>query len=275
MNIFQAAVLGVVQGITECLPISSSAHLRVVPALLGWADPGAAYSAVIQLGSVIAIIAYFFNDLWTIAQGSLKCLQSKDYMSRDFRLASAIVIGTIPICILGLIFKKMLEAPDSPFRALSVIGFAAIGIAILLLIAEKVGKRQRTLENLGANDGLLVGLGQCLALIPGSSRSGSALSIALLLNLTREDAARFSFLLGIPAITLAGLVEMKHMFEQGLTQGDIINMVVGLVVSLIVSYATIAWLLRYLLKHSTWLFIIYRLIFGVSILYLSFNGLIH
>lgn len=274
VSLVQAIVLGVVQGLTEFLPISSTAHLRVVPALLGWPDPGVAFSAVIQLGSVFAVVGYFWQDLISIAKGSLQAIGQKDYANHNLRLAVGIVIGTIPVVILGLLFKHVLQDPNGPARSLIVIAVASMVMGLLLAVAEKLGKRTRSLENLGAQDGLLVGFGQALALIPGCSRSGSTITTALFLNIERADAARFSFLLGIPAIVAAGLLELKELLEVGLKGEAMTSLIVGLVVSAIVSWLSIAWLTKYLQQHSTWVFVGYRLIFGAAILYLATNHLI-
>jgi undecaprenyl-diphosphatase len=275
MTILESMVLGVVQGLTEFLPISSTAHLRVVPSLLGWPDPGAAMSAVIQLGSVIAVIAYFRNEIIHILTGTLKAAQTKNFDSVECRLFGGIIIGTLPICILGLLLKHVIEQEGSPLRSLYVIGAASIFMALFLLFAESRHKQLRDLQVLGAKDGLLVGLGQAMALIPGCSRSGSTLTVAMLLNIKREDAAKFSFLLGIPAIVLSGLLELKEMVSQGLDQSQSIDLVIGLVVSTIVSYLSIAWLLKYLRTHSTKVFVGYRLIFGLVVLGLAYAGYIH
>src|SRR5262249_15335634 len=205
-------------------------------------DPGAAYTAVIQLGSVIAVIAYFAKDLLRIATGAFAAVQKKDYTSEEFRTAGAIVLGTIPVCIVGLLLKHLIEAPDGPFRSLYVIGGASIFMGLLLVAAEKLGSHQRGIETIAGRDGVLVGLGQCMALIPGCSRSGSTLTVAMLLNLKRADAARFSFLLGIPAIILSGLLELKEMLSQGLDQAHSVDLAIGLIISTIVSYLSIAWL---------------------------------
>ncbi len=274
MQLVEAVVLGLVQGLTEFLPISSTAHLRVVPALLGWQDPGAAYSAVIQLGSVCAVFTYFWKDLWSLLTGALGALQKKDTSAQEVRILGGILLGTLPICILGLALKKLLEQGDGPFPSLYVIGTASIVMRLLLLVAEFAGKRKRGLESIGALDGLLVGLGQALALIPGCSRSGSTLTVALLLNMKREDAARFSFLLGLPAITLAGLLELKELVDSGVGNLDLTPLLVGLVVSTIVSYAAIAWLIKFLQNHSTTVFICYRMIFGITVIALAANHLI-
>ncbi|MBX9568441.1 MAG: undecaprenyl-diphosphate phosphatase [Candidatus Obscuribacterales bacterium] len=274
VSILEAVVLGIVQGASEFLPISSTAHLRVVPAFLHWQDPGVAYSAVIQLGSVIAVLTYFFKDLLGIATGAFKAIQEKDYASKDFRMAGAIIVGTIPICVLGLLLKPVLESDTSPLRALPVIGGASIFMGLLLLLAEKLAKRTRSIEDVSGKDGFLVGLGQAMALIPGCSRSGSTLTIALFLNYKREEAARFSFLLGIPAIVLSGLLELKHMVEHGLSNEGITSLLVGLLVSTAVSYAAIWWMLKFLGTHSTWVFVIYRLVFGAAVIALSLSGVI-
>lgn len=275
MSILESVVLGVVQGVSEFLPISSTAHLRVVPSLLGWPDPGAALSAVIQLGSVIAVISYFRNDIVQILRGALKAISKKDFGDENFRLFAGILIGTLPICILGLLLKHVLEQSGGPLRSLLVIGLSSIFMALFLLFAESRNRQNRDMAALGARDGLLVGLGQALALIPGCSRSGSTLTVAMLLNIKREEAARFSFLLGIPAITLSGLLEFKELIGQGLDQARGTDLAVALVVSTLVSYLSIAWLLKFLRSHSTKGFVAYRLAFGLIVLSLSMSGYIH
>jgi len=269
ITLVEALVLGVVQGLTEFLPISSSAHLRVVPAALGWHDPGAAYSAVLQLGSVLAVITYFFKQCVGIAVGSVKAIKEKDYSAPDFRLAVGIIVGTAPICVLGLLLKKLLESDNSPLRSLMVIGIVSIVMGLMLIVAEKFGSQKKNLEQVSIHEGFLVGLGQALALIPGCSRSGSTLTVAMLLGLNRADAARFSFLLGIPAILLSGLLELKELIEVGFLQSDVVNLAAGLVASTVVSYAAIFWLIKYLQNHSTWVFVVYRMIFGVFVIWLS------
>ncbi len=275
MTIVEAIVLGVVQGLTEFLPISSTAHLRVIPVLFGWGDPGAAYSAVIQLGSVVAVISYFRKDIVHIVFGAIDAAKAGDLASEDFRLLSGICIGTLPVCIIGLLLKHLLEQNDSPLRALAVVGTASIIMGLLLLFADKSNRQDRNLSGVGIRDGLLVGLGQALALIPGCSRSGSTLTVAMLLNIKREDAARFSFLLGIPAIVLSGLLELKECLTAGLTQDSSLDLLTGFIVATIFSYVSIGWLLKYLKSHSTIVFVIYRIIFGVTVLYLVSNSLIH
>ena len=267
VNIFQALILGLVQGLTEFLPISSSAHLKVVPVVLGWGDPGSGFTAVIQLGSIAAVLWFFWGDLVQITTGSLRAIAKKDYQSDDFRIAAGIILGTIPIVFFGLLIKKFIpDFDNSPLRSLGAIAIASIFMSLLLGVAEKFGKRKRNFEQLGILDGVLMGLAQAMALIPGVSRSGSTLTAGLFMGLERATAARFSFLLGIPAITLAGLVELKDVFQTGLEGSGLIPIIVGVISAGVFSYVAIAWLLRFLQTQSTWVFIWYRLIFGVSIL---------
>ncbi len=273
LSLFQSVVLGIVQGLTEFLPISSSAHLRVVPEALGWPDPGVAFSASIQLGSVLAVLAYFFQDLRKIAMGTISAIAKKDFKNPDFLLCMGIIAGTIPICVLGLILKPILESDASPLRSMQTVGIVSIVMGLFLLVAEYAGKKLSKIElkDLGIKHGLLVGLGQSLALIPGASRSGSTLTVALLLGLKREDAARFSFLLGIPAILLSGLLELKDLLaakHAGLQIG-MSEMAGGLLSSTIVSFLAIYWLIKFLQKHSTICFVLYRIAFGTFAIYLG------
>jgi undecaprenyl-diphosphatase len=272
MSLLEAVVLGVVQGASEFLPISSTAHLRVVPALLNWQDPGAAFSAVIQLGSVLAVLTYFRKDIVSISLGAFKALKAKDMENQDFRLAGAIAVGTLPVCVLGLLLKHLIEGS---LRSLMVVGIASIVMGLLLLAAERFAKHKRDISTIRGLDGLLVGFGQAMALIPGCSRSGSTLTVSMFLGLKREDAARFSFLLGIPALVLSGLVELKDMLKEGLSSAGTLDLVVSLVVSTAVSYAAIAWFLKYLRNHSTLVFVGYRLIFGITVVVLAAKSIIH
>lgn len=267
MNILQAIILGFVQGMTEFLPISSTAHLKVVPVVLGWGDPGVAFTAVIQLGSIAAVLWYFWGDLTRLVKGGISAIAKSDYTNHDFRLLAGILLGTLPIVFFGLMIKKFIpDFDNSPIRSLAAIAVASIGMSILLGLAEKVGKRERDFEQLTMGDGLLMGLSQSLALIPGVSRSGSTLTTGLYMGLQRETAARFSFLLGIPAITLAGLFELKGVLEAGLGDAEMLSLVVGVISSAVFSYLAIVALLRFLKTRSTWVFIWYRLVFGLLIL---------
>jgi undecaprenyl-diphosphatase len=276
MNILQAIFLGFVQGMTEFIPISSSAHLKVVPVVLGWGDPGVAFTAIIQLGSIVAVLWYFWGDITQIIKGATKAIALKDYQSHDFKLFVGISLGTVPIVFLGLLIKLLIPDYDnSPLRSLTAIAIASISMSLLLGIAEKLGKRQRDFEHLTMKDGLWMGLVQCLALIPGVSRSGSTITGGLFINLERDTAARFSFLLGIPAITLAGLVELKDFLEVGVGNVGMLPMVVGVISSGIFSYIAIAGLIQFLKTQSTWVFIWYRLAFGIAILGAMSAGLLN
>ena len=214
---FKIVVLGVVQGITELLPISSTAHLRLVPGLLGWQDPGSAFSAAMQLASLSAVVTYFWKDINHLTGATIRAVSQQDYQNRDFRLAIGLLVGTIPISIAGLALKKALNACGSPFRTLAVIGIASIVMSLLLALAEKSGRRDRDFGKLSLMDGVWVGLAQALALIPGVSRSGSTLTAGLFLGMERETAAKFSFLLGLPAIVLAGALELHALSKAGLS----------------------------------------------------------
>jgi len=259
-------VLGVVQGLTEFLPISSTAHLKVVPVLLRWGDPGVAVTAVIQLGSIVAVLGFFRRDLRQVGSAMLHALRRGSWQAPEARLGLAIAVGTLPIVIAGLAIKRLIPDFDhSPLRSLSSIGLISIVMALLLALAEQLGRRRRLISDVRIRDGLLVGLAQALAVVPGVSRSGSTLTASLFDGWRRADAARFSFLLGIPAITLAGLVELKEALHQP-TTGGALPLLVGILSSALVSWLAIAWLLRFLQNHSTWWFVGYRLLFGLLLL---------
>lgn len=267
LNLFQAIVLGIVQGLTEFLPISSTGHLKAVPVALGWGDPGVSFTAVIQLGSIAAILWYFWSDLTQVTSGMTRAILKKDFKSHDFRLGLGILIGTVPILFFGILIKLFIPDFDrSPIRSMVAIAIASIVMSLLLALAEKVGQRQRQYENLGTSDGVLMGFAQALALIPGVSRSGSTLTAGLFMGLERAAAARFSFLLGIPAITLAGLVELRELMKSGLADTGFLPAIAGVVAAGVSSYLAIAWLLQYLKNRSTWIFVWYRLGFGLAIL---------
>ena len=259
-------VLGVVQGLTEFLPISSTAHLKVVPVLLGWGDPGVAVTAVIQLGSIAAVIGFFREDLKQVMGASWQAWRSGQWTTPEARLGQAILWGTLPILVAGLGIKLFVPNFDeSPLRSLTSIGVVSIVMGLLLGLAERWGNRRRVLSDVVVRDGWLVGVAQTLALIPGVSRSGSTLTAALFDGWKRSEAARFSFLLGIPAISLAGLVELKDAFSAP-AAGGALPLLVGIVSSALVSWLAIAWLLRFLQNHSTWWFVGYRVFFGLGVI---------
>ncbi|MDX8497167.1 undecaprenyl-diphosphate phosphatase [Mesorhizobium sp. VK4C] len=262
----KVAFLGIVQGITELLPISSTAHMRVVPAMLGWQDPGSAFSAAMQLAALAAVVSYFWSDVRDVAVGSLSALARRDFANRYFRLAVGIVLATVPIVIAGLALSRVLNACNSPLRGLAVIGWACIVMAVLLALSEIYARHRLTLEKVSVLDALLVGVAQVGALIPGVSRSGSTLTAALGLGYARPEAARLSFLLGLPAIALAGLKELWELHKIHLGAYGWSVLAVGLVVASISAFFAIWGLMRVLERFSAWPFVIYRGLLGVVLL---------
>jgi undecaprenyl-diphosphatase len=268
----QMAVLGVIQGITELLPISSTAHLRVIPGILGWRDPGSAFSAAMQLASFAAVLVYFRRDIAGLGGATLRAVAAKNYASHDFRVVLGILLGTIPLVIAGLVLKPLLNGCHSPLRGLLVIGIASIVMSLLLALAEKTARHRRTFAQVTLKDGLLVGLAQALSFIPGVSRSGATLTAGLFCGMERETAARFSFLLGLPAVTLAGLFELRVLYKAGLNSDGWITLGIGLLFASVTAFAAIYGLLRYLERRSTWIFVWYRLIFGIGIVAAVLGG---
>ncbi len=271
VDFLQAVVLGVIQGLTEFLPISSSAHLRIFPELFGWGDPGAAFTAVVQIGTELAVLIYFWRDIWRIASTWLKSLFRPEYRGQlDARMGWFIILGSVPIVILGIALKDTIE---TEFRSLWIIGTMLIVMGIVLGIADKVGSTEKTLKQLTLRDAIFMGLAQALALIPGVSRSGATLSMGRFLGYDRETATRYAFLLAIPAVIGAGVFQLKdipngeNLYGWGPT-------IVATIVSFIVGYAAIAWLLRYVTTHSYTPFVIYRIVLGVATLALVATGVI-
>ena len=268
MNYFEAIVLGVVQGLTEFLPISSTAHLRIVPAFFGWADPGAAFTAVVQLGTMAAVLLFFWRDLWRIASTWVRALyQPEPRGTLDARLGWYLIYGTIPIAVLGLVFKDQIETGA---RDLRIIGWVLILFGIGLWLVDRAFPQRKTIADLNLRDGVLYGLAQALALIPGVSRSGATITAGRALGYTREDAARFSFLLSVPAVVLSGLFELRKIGGEGGTSWG--PTIVATVVAFAVGYAAIAWLLRWLTSHSMLVFAVYRVVLGALILFLVYAG---
>jgi undecaprenyl-diphosphatase len=266
-TIIQGFILGIVQGITEFLPISSTAHLIIFRDLLGWkANWSKEALDGLQFGSVIAVVMYFWADLQRIFGGARAAVQQKDWQRSEWKLFLGIAIGCFPALVLGLVFKVLKIELESPM----VIGVMSLVMGTLLGLAEKYGSRQRGFEAVEVKDGILVGLGQMIALLPGASRSGSTLTTGLFLGLNRETAARFSFLLGLPTLTIATLVQAKDVLklpEMFLPLG------VSIVSTFIFSYLSIAWLLKFLQKQSNWGFVWYRLALGAMLLAAAFGGL--
>jgi len=272
LGYMKVALLGVVQGITELLPISSTAHMRIVPALLGWQDPGSAFSAAMQLAALAAVVSYFWTDVRALAVGSVKAIIRRDFNDWTFRFAMWIVLATVPIGIAGLLLSHSLNACGTSLRSLPVIGVSCIVMSILLAIAELYCNHSRSIDHVGLKDAMIVGFAQVGALIPGISRSGSTLTAALFLDLERDEAARFSFLLGLPAIALAGLKELWELHKAHLDAHGWSVLSVGLVVASISAFAAIWSLMRILERFSAWPFVAYRGIIGVFLLVGSYFG---
>jgi undecaprenyl-diphosphatase len=273
MDLLQALVLGLIQGLTEFLPISSSAHLRIVPALAGWEDPGAAFTAVSQLGTETAVLIYFRHDLWRIVTTWLRALRAPELRAHpDARMGWYIIVATIPIGVFGLGFEEQIETGA---RNLTLVGASLIVFALVLYTADRIGRHDRALDGLSVRDGILIGLAQSLALIPGVSRSGATMTAGLLLRLERPAAARFAFLLAIPAVVLSGVFQLAGILS-GEEGGDepFAYVVLATLVAFAVGYAAIAWLLRYLATHSVVLFVAYRIFLGALVLTLVAAGAI-
>ena len=271
MDAFQAIVLGIVQGLTEFLPVSSTAHLRIVPAFCGWDDPGAAFTAVVQLGTMAAVLVYFRRDLWSIASSWLRSVLAREHRPQDpdARMGWYIVLGTIPIAVLGLAFKDPIE---NQFRTLELIGSAMVLFSFVMLRAEAVSKRNRELSDITRQDGLLIGCAQALALVPGVSRSGATISAGLFLDFDRQAAARYSFLLSVPAVVLSGLFELRHVGEGGGAPAG--ATAIATLLAFVVGYASIAFLLRYLVRHSIGVFAAYRMALGLIVIVLAATNVI-
>jgi undecaprenyl-diphosphatase len=290
MSILQAIILGIVQGLTEFIPVSSTAHLVFASRLIGLydgvgatlkAEQTTATIAVIQLGTLLAVLIYFARDIIDITRAfvsdHLALLRGKNRvdgsrsLSHGAWLGWLVIIGSIPVAVVGLLLKKQIEGTFT--KNLWIIATMMIVVAVLMGIAELVGKRERSMEQLGISDALAVGFAQVLALIPGSSRSGSTIMGGLFAGLTRETAARFSFLLSIPAIAASGLLELKEAIDK-LPPGTYLPLIVATVVSGVVGYASIWFLLRFLRTHSTAVFIVYRFFVGAAILCALMGGYI-
>jgi undecaprenyl-diphosphatase len=278
MTLFEAIIFGIVQGLTEFLPISSTAHLRIIPALAGWDDPGAAFTAIVQIGTLVAVLIYFWKDIFIIVTAVIEgIVRRKPLENADARMGWMIVAGTLPIVILGILFKSEIE---TSLRSLYWVSGALVGLALVLSLAErkiqnriKRGLPLKSMADVGWKEALLIGLAQSIALIPGSSRSGVTITGALFLNLDRETAARFSFLLSLPSVFAAALLQLYETWDIIVASPEhITNILAATLVAGIVGYASIAFLISYLKKHTTNIFIAYRLVAGGAILYLVATG---
>lgn len=274
MTLWQAILLGIIQGLTEFIPISSTAHLTLAGKLMGIVNPDrpeewTAFIAVIQLGTLIAVILYFLPDIFEIIRGWVKAnlaLVTKAQVSDEdrhwSRLGWFVIVGTIPVGVVGLAFRHQIEGKLT--KNLWIIAASELGLALVLTLAEVVGRRRRDMKKLTFIDAVIVGIAQCFALIPGSSRSGTTIAGGLFSGLDRETAARFSFLLSIPAVAASGLLELKEAIHS--LSASRLDLIVSTIVSLIFGYLSIAWLLKYLQRHSTYLFVGYRIGLGLAIL---------
>jgi undecaprenyl-diphosphatase len=271
MTWFEAVVLGIVQGLTEFLPISSSGHLRIVPALFGWEDPGAAFTAVTQLGTMAAVVIYFARDIWRIANTWVRSLFNPKLRGElDARMGWYVILGTIPIVILGFVFQNQIETVA---RDLRVIATTLIVLGIILLIADQRGQNTKKVENLNFFDAMVFGFAQALALIPGVSRSGATMTAGLFMGYDRASAARYSFLLSIPAVVASGIFQLRDIGAGG--GPGVAATVIATLLAFISGYASIAWLLRYVSTHSFFPFVVYRVILGVIVAFLLFTGVLH
>ncbi|MBU7587132.1 MAG: undecaprenyl-diphosphate phosphatase [Nostoc sp. TH1S01] len=265
MEFIQAFILGIIQGVTEFLPISSTAHLLIATKVFGWKELGSKdFVDAIQFGSVIAIVGYFWSLITSVIKGGITAFKEKDWQREEWKILVGIAVGTIPALVVGFVLKDII--PESAL----IIAIMSIIMAILLGLAEKFGTRKRGFDSLQIRDGILVGLGQTLALIPGVSRSGSTLTTALFLGLERSTAAKFSFLLGFPVLTIATLYKSLKIFklfqDQALPDNIVGLLIVGIISTFIFSYLSIAFLIKYLQTKNTMIFVWYRLAFGSVLL---------
>ena len=281
ITVLDAIILGIIQGLTEFLPVSSTAHLTLAGKLLGLIDPAhpedwTAFIAIMQLGTVTAVIIYFLKDIFTMLGALARDWNQRGQgpgvrWSNDSRLAGLIIVGTLPVAIIGPAFKHAIEGMFT--KETGTIATSLIVLALILLLAERMGTKKRLVEQTTWVDAVIIGFAQACALIPGSSRSGTTITAGLFLGFTREAAARFSFLLSIPAVIASGLFELYEA-RHHLGAIGILPITISTVVAGIVGYATIAFLLGYLKTHSTWLFIIYRICLGAILWYCLLQNII-
>ncbi|MFZ1362350.1 MAG: undecaprenyl-diphosphate phosphatase [Candidatus Nanopelagicales bacterium] len=268
MSWLEAIVLGILQGLTEFLPISSSGHLLIAPELFGWDDPGASFTAVVQLGTMAAVLLYFWRDLWQIAKAWFVGLVNADVRkTHESRMGWYLIAATIPIGLAGIIFSTEIKTIA---RDLRLTAFMLIFFGILLYLADRYGKSDRGEKDLTLKTALGFGLAQTLALIPGVSRSGSTITAGRAMGFDRGSAARFSFLLSVPAVVLSGLYEAKDIGSEGSPAWG--PTILATIVAFVVGYAAIAWLLKWLSSHSVLVFTVYRIILGVFIFVLIGTG---
>jgi undecaprenyl-diphosphatase len=266
MTIFDAIILGIVEGLTEFLPVSSTGHLTIVSKMLGLQidDPAiTGFTAVIQIGAIAAVILFFWKDIQRIAVAWVRGLVKPEYRGEfDHRMGWYVIAGSLPIVIVGFLARDIISGP---LRSLWWVAAALIGWSAVMVAAERVGRKDRPLTRITLVDAIVMGIVQCVALVPGVSRSGATISAGLFRNLDRVAATRISFLLGIPALVGAGIYELKDALN-----GDVgaVELLVGTVVSFVVAYASVAWLLRYVAKHTIEIFAFYRVLLGIVLIIL-------
>jgi undecaprenyl-diphosphatase len=271
VDFVKAITLGLLQGLTEFVPISSSAHLRIFPELFGWGDPGAAFTAVVQIGTEAAVLLFFRRDIWRIGAAWSRALFDADRRgSADARMGWFIIIGSLPIVLLGVALKDVIERD---FRNLWIIGTTLIVLGIVLGLAERVGRHEHPIGHLTLRDAVLFGPAQAAALVPGVSRSGATISMGLFLGYDREAATRYAFLLAIPAVVGAGLFELPDIPGGENAYGPVPTLL-ATVIAFVVGYAVIAWLLHYVSTRSYTPFVIYRILLGGLTLALLGAGVI-
>ena len=269
MTIFQAIVFGVVQGLTEFLPISSTAHLILLPWAAGWPDPGLSFDVALHLGTLVALLIYFWTDWMSLITSALGILRGRT-KSPDARMAMMIVVATIPGAAAGALFEHKVE---DALRAPQVIALMLIALALVLVVAELIGRKKKNLEEISWRDAITVGVSQALAIVPGVSRSGVTISAGLFAGMKRETAARFSFYLSTPLIAGAVAKKSLDVLKEGATVERLTPFVVGILVSGIVGYLAIAFMLRYLQTRTTYLFVYYRIVLGIAVLLAIWSGI--
>lgn len=273
MSWWQTIVLAILQGLTEFLPVSSSGHLAIASRLFFAGDAGASFTAVTQLGTEAAVLIYFAKDIWRILTAWFGGLTDAARRTADYWLGWWVIIGTIPICVLGLLFKDQIR---SGARNLWVVATAMVVFSAVIALAEYLGKQTRDVEQLTWKDSVIVGLAQCLALVPGVSRSGATISAGLFLGMNRELAARFGFLLAIPAVLASGLFSLPDAFKP-VTEGMSATgpqLAVAIAIAFVVGYAAVSWFLKFLVRHSMYWFVGYRVVLGVTVLTLLGTGVV-
>jgi undecaprenyl-diphosphatase len=272
MNILESIILGITQGLTEFLPISSSAHLLIFPKIMGWKEPPFVFDTSLHLGTLISLLVYFRNDILVLLKSFFKGLKEKNFKNnKDGKLALYILLGTIPAGLFGFIFEKKIE---EKLHNPKIIVFTLFFLGILLLVSDSVSKKTRNFDNLTLKDILLIGIAQAMSLIPGTSRSGITMTSALFLNLNRETAARISFLLGIPITAAASLYKLKDLLEMNLDLNTVSYFSFGVISSSITGFICIKYLLKFLKSNSFMIFGIYRIALSLLLLFLILRGLI-